>query len=256
MRGSQARYRSLIRLHRPQQQGSIRRSVLLTRLRAAAGNRVVVLSAPAGYGKSTVLAQWAAEDPRPFRWLTVTDEHNDPDRLRSDIAALFASERPRPRIGSPKDVTQIASRGSWPIGGPCVLVVDDAQVLTAEPARRVIDRLVRSVPAGSQLALASRGATCWGVARWAAQQQIVAISPIDLAFSPAEQRKMIPGAAGGVPAALFALCAGWPAASRCDVGQSRRCQRAILRRSRMPDTDCCWISWNRRCCAMPRLRTS
>ncbi len=116
--------------------GSLRRSVLLTRLRAAAGNRVVVLSAPAGYGKSTVLAQWAAEDPRPFRWLTVTDEHNDPDRLRSDVDRLVrVRTRHRPMIGSPRDVTQIASRGSWPVGGPCVLVVDDAHVLTAEPAR-------------------------------------------------------------------------------------------------------------------------
>src|SRR5690348_8041140 len=45
---------------------------------AAQPRRLVVLSAPAGYGKSTLLRQWSCEDPRSFAWLDVPADADDP----------------------------------------------------------------------------------------------------------------------------------------------------------------------------------
>jgi LuxR family maltose regulon positive regulatory protein len=68
--------------------GTVTRRRVVSRL--LDGNaRVVTLIAPPGYGKTTVLALWAAREPRPVAWLTLDDLDNDPAVLvRSLVAAL------------------------------------------------------------------------------------------------------------------------------------------------------------------------
>ena len=51
------------------------------------GTRCVAMVAPAGYGKTTVLAQWAARDPRPFAWVAVDARDDDPAHLLTHVAA-------------------------------------------------------------------------------------------------------------------------------------------------------------------------
>src|SRR3954466_11120626 len=63
----------------------VRRDDLLMRLRRNAELPVVVVDAPAGYGKTTLLRQWSAEDPRPVRWLSLTPLHDDPALLLSSL---------------------------------------------------------------------------------------------------------------------------------------------------------------------------
>ncbi len=55
--------------------GTVARTALVNRLRATT-RHVVLLTAPAGYGKTTVLAQWAARDSRPFAWVSVDERDN------------------------------------------------------------------------------------------------------------------------------------------------------------------------------------
>ena len=50
----------------------------MARLREARSAALVLLTAPAGYGKTTLLAEWAAEDDRPFVWVRLVDGDNDP----------------------------------------------------------------------------------------------------------------------------------------------------------------------------------
>jgi ATP/maltotriose-dependent transcriptional regulator MalT len=52
---------------------SVSRTALVNRLRAAGAFPTVIVVAPAGYGKTTVLAQWAAKDARPFAWLSIDE---------------------------------------------------------------------------------------------------------------------------------------------------------------------------------------
>jgi LuxR family transcriptional regulator, maltose regulon positive regulatory protein len=123
----------------PVRSGSVFRTSLLDRMRTSSSQPLVAVSAGAGYGKTTLLAQWADGDPRPFGWISVDGRDNDPvvlltyaavalqrlipidsgvfDALRSPAPAIIGSAVPR--IGA-----ALAAAGV-----PLVLVLDDVQNL-------------------------------------------------------------------------------------------------------------------------------
>jgi LuxR family maltose regulon positive regulatory protein len=68
---------------------NVSRTALVNRLRAAGAFPVVLVTAPGGYGKTTLLAQWAERDARPFAWVTVDERDNDPFVLLKHVAAAL-----------------------------------------------------------------------------------------------------------------------------------------------------------------------
>src|SRR5438132_5352858 len=69
--------------------GVVTRSALVTRLRRSDVTQTVLVIAPAGYGKTTLLAQWAAAETRPVAWMSVDTRDNDPFVfLRNVLAAV------------------------------------------------------------------------------------------------------------------------------------------------------------------------
>ena len=73
-------------------------SYLIQRLVAAAAAKLVLVDAPAGFGKTTLVAQWQASgtESRPFAWLSLDDGENDPSRLSVAHHARAAEGVPRP----------------------------------------------------------------------------------------------------------------------------------------------------------------
>jgi LuxR family transcriptional regulator, maltose regulon positive regulatory protein len=151
---------------------------LVGRLNAARGAPLVMLVAPAGYGKTALLAEWEAQDERPFTWVGLEAADNHPLQLvhtlgeaLGDVGAIAPPDLEAPAgdvafapIGD-DDVTvarEVAAARAWLRDAvrrstrPFVLVVDDAQVLSAAPALDVLAMLIDQLPAGAQLALASR----------------------------------------------------------------------------------------------------
>jgi LuxR family maltose regulon positive regulatory protein len=61
--------------------GTVGRLPLLERLTRGDGGPIVSVVAPAGYGKTTVLSQWAERDGRAFAWVSVDEGDNDPKVL-------------------------------------------------------------------------------------------------------------------------------------------------------------------------------
>ena len=74
--------------------GTIRRSLLIGRLARGDGRPVVSVTAPAGYGKTTLLAQWAERDGRAFAWVSVDEADNDPKVLLSYVAEALDAVEP------------------------------------------------------------------------------------------------------------------------------------------------------------------
>ena len=74
--------------------GAVKRAGLVGRLCQAQAVPVIAIVAPAGYGKTTLLAQWAAQDGRPFAWLTFDWRCNDPAVLFSHLAVAIAAVVP------------------------------------------------------------------------------------------------------------------------------------------------------------------
>ena len=72
----------------------VRRERITSRCSAGHGASVVLLAAPAGYGKTSALHQWADVDTRPFAWVTLDDRHNDPAVLVHSVAAALDEIEP------------------------------------------------------------------------------------------------------------------------------------------------------------------
>jgi len=90
----------------PQRSELIRRHDLVERLLASKASPVVAVIAPAGYGKTTLLSQWAEEGGRPVVWLSADERDNDPSVLLTYLAVGLDRIQPiRPKIfrelGSP-----------------------------------------------------------------------------------------------------------------------------------------------------------
>ncbi len=96
--------------------GSISRTALINRLRASQSFPLVTLVAPAGSGKTTILAQWADRDDRPFAWVSIDDRDNDPVVLLRDIAA--AIDRVTPLDRAVLNALRTRSRSVWTAAVP------------------------------------------------------------------------------------------------------------------------------------------
>ena len=125
--------------------GAVSRTALVNRLRADLGARAVSVVAPGGYGKTTLLAQWAARDERRFAWITLDRRDNDPIVLLRHLAAAVdglapidgrALERAR-RSEAVVYWSTVVPRVTSALAAAekCVLVVEDAHVLCGSRTR-------------------------------------------------------------------------------------------------------------------------
>ena len=89
----------------------VRRPRLIERLREARSAALVLLTAPAGYGKTTLLAEWAAEDERPFVWVRLIDADNDPALFVASVIEAL-DERAGNVRGRARDPSRAGSAGS------------------------------------------------------------------------------------------------------------------------------------------------
>ncbi len=187
--------------------GVVRREALVARLEATDAT-VISVVAPGGYGKTTVLAQWSVEDPRPFAWVTVDDRDNDPVLLLRYI--LAALEREGIIEPAPTSSRRRTAGALWSTLVPelCaalatseaefVIVLDDVHELAAPETHDLLDVVVRAIPHGSQLVLAGRSELTSAVARLRAAGALVEVGTADLALTPTEAAELLAAAGVGL----------------------------------------------------------
>jgi LuxR family maltose regulon positive regulatory protein len=147
----------------------IPRPALRQRLDAATSAQVIVLSAPAGSGKTLLLADWVRqEDGLQTAWISLDADDNDPRRLWSAVlASLLALSSPSrdvrlQRVAAAAQraqgddlVEELADALDGP-ESPVRIVLDDVHELTGREVLRDLTRLIRRSPAGLRVVLASR----------------------------------------------------------------------------------------------------
>ena len=144
--------------------GIVARSGLLDRLVAASDPAVISVVAPAGYGKTTLLAQWAERKEPRVAWVSVDDRDNDPVVLLTYIAvALDRVEAIDPRVfralassGAGIEVPRRLVAAMGRMRQPVALVIDNLEVVTSTESLDAIAALALGLPMGSQLAIGSR----------------------------------------------------------------------------------------------------
>jgi LuxR family transcriptional regulator, maltose regulon positive regulatory protein len=169
--------------------GVLRRERLLRRLAASTDIPLVLLVAPAGYGKTTLLAQWVEREPRPVAWISV--DGDQADALAAVADSIDDLER------------------------PFAIVLDDAHRLSAPESLEALAALADSVPDGSQLVLSSREEPALPVGRLRAHGRLVDLRTRDLAMTRREAAVMLSLAglelAPEDVAVLLQRTEGWPA---------------------------------------------
>lgn len=172
--------------------GLVPRARLVRRLRKCRDVPLALVVAPAGYGKSTLLAEWAARDDRPFAWLSL--DRGAGDALARGFALLDdAVDREVPRV----------------------VVIDDAHRAPRSAIRRLADAACR-LPPGAMLALAARREPPLPAARLRAHRLVVDVTAAELAMTRMEAAMLLDAAGARLDAAevdvLIERTEGWPAA--------------------------------------------
>jgi LuxR family maltose regulon positive regulatory protein len=152
---------------RPAHQEWVRRPRLVRRLQDPGAPPLAVLVAPAGYGKTALLREWAERDHRPFAWVSADERDNHGARLESKIARALAGE----------------SDGGT---GPLVLVLDDLHLLDKPAALDALGAIVGNLGPEVTLALASRSRLALPIARFREQRLVTELGPRDLAMTRSE----------------------------------------------------------------------
>jgi len=205
--------------------GLVSRRRLVDHVRAASHDLILVV-APAGYGKSTFLAELAADDDRPTAWVSLSASDDDPASLLAYVAlALDGAEPVASRYLSSlwSRSPTINTHAQQAFGAmlthrrrPFTLVLDDVDVLRRRESLDTLAALISEMPSGSRLALASRTAIELPLGRLRTRRQVVEIGPEDLAFDEREVADLLGRFAtvadGSEVAKLVERTEGWPVA--------------------------------------------
>jgi len=187
------------RLHVPRPRTRlVSRAHLVERLQQGMARQLTLVSAPAGFGKTTLLAQWLVESGVPVAWLSLEAEDNDPTRFLSyliaalqtfdaqlgttALALLSTPQPPSPEVVLAVLTNDLAGREA----GDFALVLDDYNIITADPIQRGMTFLLEHLPHKMHLILATRGDPPLPLARLRAQGQLCEIRTTDLRFGAAE----------------------------------------------------------------------
>ncbi|HEY7432019.1 MAG TPA: LuxR C-terminal-related transcriptional regulator [Streptosporangiaceae bacterium] len=206
--------------------GTIHRSSLIERLAENGSRPIVSVVAPAGYGKTTLLSQWAECSSRTFAWVSVDEKDNDSKVLLTYIARALDAVEPvskrvfdalaSPASSVPGSVVPRLGSAFASMTRPVLLVLDDVHLLRNSECRAALSVLADHVPDGSQLALASRAEPPLRTARLRAEGRIVEIGPGDLLLTVEEAASLLLAAevvlGGEDLAELHRRTEGWPAA--------------------------------------------
>jgi LuxR family transcriptional regulator, maltose regulon positive regulatory protein len=190
---------------------------------------VTLVGAPAGSGKTSLLARWAADaaaEGATVAWLRVDPRDDDPGRFWNGIIhALRATGRSSHqarlhRLVAPLDhddpgFVELVLAELAALGGPVWLVLDDVGVLRDEATLRSIGMLARHLPAGVHLVLAGRTDPPIGLARLRVEGVLRELRTGDLAFTSGETatllRRHLPELSDEVVRAVHDRTEGWAA---------------------------------------------
>ena len=218
------------KLHAPSARPVWVKRAQLTRYLAGTAARLVLVDAPAGFGKTTLVAQWcsSAGEGQRFAWVSLEHGDDDPGSLWWQVVS--ALQRACPEIDGDAILTALRAQSRDVAGSvlpvllnelgalsaPVVLVLDDYHVIKNESCHDQVAFLLHHLPPSAQIVIITRADPPLPLARLRAAGEMVEIRPRELRFTPADTAALVHAVAGvqlSEPdlADLVARTEGWPA---------------------------------------------
>lgn len=180
----------------PTRPGYVRRPRLTARIHAGVKGSLTLLSAPAGFGKTQLLAEWAAENANPIAWLTLSPEDNDDARFFRYLSSAFQEVEPR-LSEAILDYMQTAEQSRVEmatllineistISKDFILVMDEYHVLEDSSIIASLNFLLKNLPPNLHLVIASRSEPSLDLALLRARGQVTDIGAEDLRLTHEE----------------------------------------------------------------------
>jgi LuxR family maltose regulon positive regulatory protein len=183
----------------PARPESVPRPHLVRRLDTGLRHKLILIAAPAGFGKTTLLSTWLHDCGVPFAWLSVDEGDNDPTRFRTYLIAALET------LGITNVVVDGASSDALPsaplsmedvlaglinqisgIGRDLILVLDDYHLITAQVVHDALSFLLEHQPRNLHLIIASRADPPLPIARLRGRSQLTELRQADLRFTDEE----------------------------------------------------------------------
>ena len=191
------------KLEAPVPRERVSRRELLERC-AGSPRKLTLVRAPAGWGKSTLLADWHAleSETRPFAWVALDGDDNDPVRFWSYLIQALRTVDPRPgevslpmlrapRVSVVDDVLPALCNELTALPVQVVLVLDDYHLVTNAEIDEGLSFLLEHLPQTLELALSSRAEPALPLARLRARGELVEIDAHELRFSEEDTERFL-----------------------------------------------------------------
>jgi LuxR family maltose regulon positive regulatory protein len=170
---------------------------LIERLNEGLYRKLTLISAPAGFGKTTLVSEWLAGSPRPIAWLSLDEGENDPARFLTYLVAALRTVAPNigegvlgvlhsPQPPPPEAILTALLNDLTTIPDHFILVLDDYHVLEAKAVDQALTYLVEHLPPHMHLVIATREDPQLPLARLRARGHLTEVRAVDLHFTHSE----------------------------------------------------------------------
>lgn len=175
----------------------VSRPRLLDRLNRGADGKLILVSAPAGFGKTTLITHWLQQQKRPIAWLSLDENDNAPHRFFTYL--LAAMQTVHPEVGQslmaslqsnrpPEDEDIMPALVNELVvdGVSLVVVLDDYHVIQNQRIHEALDFLINFMPPHIHLVMTSREDPNLPLPRWRVRGQMTEVRAADLRFTMEE----------------------------------------------------------------------
>jgi LuxR family transcriptional regulator, maltose regulon positive regulatory protein len=180
----------------------VTRPRLIERLNEGLHHKLTLISAPAGFGKTTLISEWVAACERPVAWLSLDEADSDPTRFLSYFivvlqtiaanigeAASGALQSPQPALSEPV-LTSLLNEVAA-VSENFIIVLDDYHAVDSEEINHALDFLIERLPPQMHLVIATREDPDLPLARLRARDQLTELRAADLRLTLAESAEFL-----------------------------------------------------------------
>jgi len=199
----------------PPRPNIVPRARLIERLNQGLHHKLTIVSAPAGFGKTTLLSEWIAGCQRPAAWLSLDEGDDNPARFWSHFIAALQRVAANVGVGAlgmlqstqlpPIEsiltslLNEIISSPDDPSTGSgqgFILVLDDYHDVDSRQIDNALTFLIERLPPQMHLVIATREDPDMPLARWRARDQLIELRVKDLRFTESEAAEFLNRAMG------------------------------------------------------------